>query len=29
LANISKLTSVEEVKNYDYTAGYPEKLKFL
>ena len=29
LANIAKLTSVEEVKNYDYTAGYTEKLKFL
>lgn len=28
LANIAKLTSVEKVKNYDYTAGYPEKLKF-
>jgi hypothetical protein len=28
LANIAKLTSVEDVKNYDYTAGYPEKLKF-
>ena len=29
LANIVTLTSVEEVKNYDYTSGYPEKLKFL
>ena len=28
LANIVTLTSVEEVKKYDHTAGYPEKLKF-
>lgn len=28
LANIKKLTSVEEINNYDYTSGYPEKLKF-
>ena len=28
LANIVTLTSVEEVKNYDYTSGYPEMLKF-
>lgn len=28
LAAISTLTSVEEVKNYDYMAGYPEKLVF-
>lgn len=26
LAAINTLTSVEEVKNYDYLAGYPEKL---
>lgn len=28
LANIVTLTSVEEVKNYDYLSGYPEKLRF-
>ena len=28
LANIVTLTSVEEVKKYDHTIGYPEKLKF-
>ena len=28
LANIGTLTSVEDVKKYDHTAGYPEKLKF-
>lgn len=28
LANIVTLTSVEEVKNYDYLSGYPEKLSF-
>lgn len=28
LAAINGLTSVEEVKNYDYLAGYPEKLRF-
>lgn len=28
LANIATLTSVEEVKNYDYLSGYPEKLSF-
>jgi hypothetical protein len=28
LANIVTLTSVEEVKKYDHTAGYPEKLNF-
>ena len=28
LANIKKLTSVEEIENYDYRSGYPEKLKF-
>lgn len=28
LANIVTLTSVSEVKKYDHTAGYPEKLKF-
>jgi hypothetical protein len=28
LANINKLTSVEELKNYDFTTGYPDKLIF-
>jgi hypothetical protein len=28
LAAINTLTSVEEVKNYDYLEGYPEKLSF-
>ena len=28
LANIVTLTSVREVENYDYTAGYPQKLIF-
>jgi hypothetical protein len=28
LAEIKKLTSVEEIDNYDYSTGYPEKLKF-
>lgn len=28
LAAINTLTSVKEVKNYDYLAGYPEKLSF-
>lgn len=28
LAAINTLTSVEEVKSYDYLAGYPEKLAF-
>lgn len=28
LANIVTLTSVEEVKNYDYINGYPKKLSF-
>ena len=26
--NISQLNTIEDVKNYDYTAGYPEKLQF-
>lgn len=26
-ANVAKLTTVEEVQAYDYTVGYPEKLK--
>lgn len=27
-ANISKLTNIIEVEAYDYTVGYPEKLRF-
>ena len=26
--NVENLTSIEEVDNYDYTTGYPEKLTF-
>ena len=26
--NVGKLTSVEDVKNYDFTKGYPDKLNF-
>lgn len=28
LANVSMLETVEEINDYDYTAGYPEKLNF-
>lgn len=28
LAAVNAMTSIEEIKQYDYTAGYPEKLKF-
>lgn len=28
LNTISKLENIEDVKNYDYTIGYPEKLRF-
>lgn len=28
LAEASKLTTVEEMKNYDYISGYPQKLSF-
>ena len=28
LTEASKLTTVEEIENYDYTTGYPEKLHF-
>ena len=28
LANIEKLETLEEIKEYDYTVGYPEKLHF-
>lgn len=27
-ATVMQLTSIEDVENYDYTAGYPEKLVF-
>lgn len=27
-ANVSKLTSIEDINNYDITTGYPEKLAF-
>lgn len=28
LANVEKLETLEEIKEYDYTVGYPEKLNF-
>lgn len=28
LAKINDLNTIEELKNYDYTKGYPQKLKF-
>jgi hypothetical protein len=28
LANVSKLSTIEDIKYYDYTGGYPEKLRF-
>ena len=28
LSNISKLETLEEVKNYDYKIGYPQPLQF-
>lgn len=28
IANVSKLSTVDDIKNYDYTVGYPEKLRF-
>lgn len=28
LAQIDELTTVEDIQNYDYRSGYPEKLKF-
>jgi hypothetical protein len=27
-ANVSKLTSIEDINNYDITTGYPDKLAF-
>ena len=29
LANIEKLETLEEIMEYDYKVGYPEKIKFL
>jgi hypothetical protein len=26
IANVSKLTTVKEIEDYDYTSGYPQKL---
>lgn len=28
LTNIKKLQTIEEIENYDYITGYPEKLRF-
>lgn len=28
IASVKSLTNIEDVKNYDYTLGYPEKLSF-
>lgn len=28
LANVNKLTTIEEIEQYDYRTGYPEKLRF-
>lgn len=28
LSEINKLTSIEEIRDYDYKVGYPEKLQF-
>jgi hypothetical protein len=28
IANIASINNIEELKNYDYTQGYPEKLYF-
>lgn len=28
IANVNALESIEDVKNYDYRTGYPEKLRF-
>ena len=28
LANLDKLTTIEEIESYDYKSGYPEKLRF-
>ena len=26
--NVYQLSTIEEIENYDYTSGYPEKLTF-
>jgi hypothetical protein len=26
--NINKLTTIEELENYDFRSGYPEKISF-
>ena len=28
LANLAKLTTIEDIESYDYKSGYPEKLRF-
>lgn len=28
IANVKKIDNINELKQYDYTSGYPEKLKF-
>lgn len=28
IANVNVLETIEEIENYDYTTGYPEKLRF-
>jgi hypothetical protein len=28
IGNVNSLTTVEDIKNYDYRTGYPEKLRF-
>lgn len=28
LFNVKNLTTIDEIENYDYTLGYPEKLRF-
>lgn len=28
IANVNALETIEEIENYDYTTGYPEKLRF-
>jgi hypothetical protein len=28
LANVNAIDNLEELQNYDYTSGYPEKLNF-
>jgi hypothetical protein len=28
IANVKNITTIDELKQYDYTSGYPEKLRF-